>query len=63
MKTYSVQIRQYLCHPETCAHDEHLPFWIVESKPWPSGYGFPGTNDRWVKGFETRREAEEALNG
>lgn len=49
MSKYTVEHRQYDCHPETCAHWEHQPYWIVED-----GY-------RWYMGFDTKQEALKYL--
>ena len=59
MISYSVEIRSYDCHPETCCHEEHLGYWVVQHRPIrgsPVHYG-----ESWVEGFYTRKEAEKAL--
>lgn len=50
-REYSVKFRRYHCHPETCGHDEHFPWWIIKD-----GYWF------W-KGFDTEEEAITYLEG
>jgi hypothetical protein len=60
MKTYSVEIRGYDCHPETCCHEEHFTWWIVESQSCDNS---PFNKmSSWVEGFDSREEAEEELN-
>ena len=60
MRKYEVQIRTYDCHPETCCHWEHLPYWVVKLTPWKEA-GLHGYAQEWLEGFNTRKEAEEAL--
>lgn len=53
MKTLNVETRQYNCHPETCCHEEHFPYWVVEVKPYMGS-----STSKWIEGFDTRKEAE-----
>lgn len=45
---YKIEFREYLCHPETCCHENHKSWWIT-------------LNGNWYQGFETRKEAEIEL--
>lgn len=43
-----VKYRKYYCHPETCGHVEHTPWWVTK-------------DDRWLVGFYTEQAAEEYM--
>lgn len=60
MVKYEIEWRDYGCHPETCCHWEHLPFWIVRLTPWKQS-GLHGYSREWVEGFNSREDAEAAL--
>ncbi|MNR08453.1 hypothetical protein D3C85_1246110 [compost metagenome] len=47
---YSVEMRVYLCHPETCGHEEHFTWWVIDKDKF-----------EYLEGFDTREEAEFAL--
>lgn len=38
MSKYKLEFREYLCHPETCCHNEHLDWWITKDGDWLSGF-------------------------
>lgn len=59
MREYSIEIRSYDCHPETCCHEEHFSWWVVEHKSL-NGSSIYKTQS-WVEGFDTKKEAEEEL--
>lgn len=61
MKTYSIEIRVYDCHPETCCHWEHFSWWVVATKPLNGSSIY--TTKEWIEGFNTKQEAEIALKG
>lgn len=43
---YSVQLRKFNCHPETCAHDDHSPWWLWDEK-----------GCYWYLGFDSKTDA------
>ena len=43
---YEVRLRKFDCHPETCCHEDHSPWWIWDLR---SNY--------WYLGFDSKTDA------
>lgn len=37
---YCVEMRVYLCHPETCGHEEHFTWWVIDKDKFEYLEGF-----------------------
>ena len=57
--SYRMAVRTYGCHPETCSHTEHLPYWVVKVVYDANRPGLHKESQDWLVGFADEKAARD----